>query len=613
MVMLVTCASCKADKPYIVKDYLNDLSSSSGIDDSNNIDSVFVALEKWGIVTNEDKSLLNDRLNYAFLAKTIYNLLEYSGNPIDELYKKGIIDNKNPDKYVDYVSARNCIDKAIKLINNKKFEYKNYIEYVDNIKTKDDDLHINDVFEDDGYKIVTNINEEAIEYREAEYEDVFRYMDVANTYEVDFSEAEIIPLNEELDTSYKNNIYNLLASKNHVFNSNGFRISYSINSSGIDVHVSKKVDKINIFADASINNVKPTFKWTYDSGDLKNCYFNIKFNTTSSLGASFGKYGNYYVKLKDLDGDTFIEKVKSMIVPKADEVEAIIPICEIKTPIPNIPLCSLNMTIGIKLYVSGKIEVVMYNTHNAGVEIKNGVSRFFYNHNDDLDIIASTSGKSAIALNVGIDASKFRLCDVELDGGVKAELKSTVHLYDTDFNESVVESDIEYDTLNELARDNPYVKVCGDVSLYWLIDVICNTYKSVLYKMGFSKIFHISDENNQVFNNMHHIENGQFVKTCTRKGKSVIHNETLNINSNNKIVLNTYAEVLDTGQNFTIEVLGIPDKYTYNDIKVSSTDNSVARVNGYTIAALKPGACKINVHTSDNKYNSYISILVSAG
>ncbi|MBO4354487.1 MAG: DNA gyrase subunit A, partial [Clostridia bacterium] len=63
--------------------------------------------------------------------------------------------------------------------------------------------------------------------------------------------------------------------------------------------------------------------------------------------------------------------------------------------------------------------------------------------------------------------------------------------------------------------ENPDVKVCGDVSLYWMMDLMFNTMKAQLYKLGFSRTFSILNEENQIFGNMHHIENGHFVPACT--------------------------------------------------------------------------------------------------
>lgn len=602
ILLIVTCSSCKADDPYLVKDYLNYLAIKSGIGDSDNIDDNFLLLQDWKIVKEEDYKLLDTKLNNNFLYKTILALLDGEDNDLNL--------SRN-DMYVSKKEAIDIVDNAVSIINNKKFathfDYDYKKQPVKKSDAKEGDIFFDE--EDQTFKVVTNEDE----YRIAEFDEVYDYYSLADSFEIDFSNSEIIPLQEEIQSSYKNNKFNLLASKNHVFNSNGFRISYTLSTSGIDVHVSKKIDKTTVYADASINSVKPTFKWTYKDGDLSNCYFNLKMNTTNSLGATIGKYGNYYLKFKDLDSSSFASTIKSMIVPKDDEIEATIPICEIKTPIPNAPFAYINMTLGIKLYVSGKAELILYNSHNIGFEIKDGKSRFFYEHNDDYDTIVRASSKAALALNVGLDATSFRLCDIELDGGIKAEVKSTLHLFDSDFNDKVISSDIPYSTLEDISKDNPYVKACGDLSMYWMCDLIVNTSKSKLNKMGFTKTFHILDDDNQVFGNLHHIENGQFVEKCTRKSKPVITSNSLDINVSNKIVLNSYAEVLLEGQTFNIEVISLPSDYEKSDIRYSSSNSDVVSVKDGVIKANKTGSSKIKVYTSDNKYNSYINILVSTG
>lgn len=615
MFIIVACTSCKADEPYLVKDYLNYLAKTTGIGDSDNIYENFDRLVNWKVVINSDKSFLNEELDYAFLSKSICNLIEETGNPIDVLVQKGWISKTNENKKVKQETAIQVVNKAVDVINNKEFSTHYECEYKENVVSDKKDVQDNSIYYDEQRNEFIEVFDTQEGYYEqpAKFEDVFSYLEIEDSYMLDFNDCEIIPLQEEEKSSYINNKFNLLASKNHVFNKDGFRISYSINSSGLDVHVSKKIDKFTAYADASINSVKPSFKWVYEKGDIKNCYFNVKMNTTSTLGATMGRYGNYYLKLKDLDSSSFMSTVKSMIVPKSDEVEAVIPICQIKTPIADIPYVYLNMTVGIKLYASGSVELIIYNSHNIGFEAKQGNVRLFYEHNDDVDAIAKASGKSALALNLGIDAAKYRLCDIELDGGIKVELKPTVHLYDTDFNESEVSSDIAYSTLQDLSKENPYVKVCGDVSLYWLVDLICNTSKSMMYKFGLNKTFNILDDDNQVFGNLHHIEDGQFVKTCTRKKKTAISNESLNIVSSNKIVTNTYAEVMNVNDVFDIEILSLPSGYTDSDIRYTSSDTSVAKVENGRIFALKPGSTKINVHTKDNKYNTYINILVSTG
>lgn len=609
--IIVTCTSCKANSPYTVAQYLNYLANKSGINNSENIEDNFKFLVDWKIIGYSDKNSINNELRYDFLLKTVTKLIDESGNPYDILLNKGWIKRGiKLSERVKQSEAEEIVNKAVKLINSKEYKVSYSYKYKNNIDNKDSKVDGDVFFNDDNtYKKVQNG-----EIVDAEFEDVFSFFDISNTYYVDFSDAEIIPLQEENESSYTNNLYNLLASKTHVFNKNGFRVSYQIHSSGIDVHVSRELDKATVYADASINKVKPSFKWTYDSGDIRNCYFNISFNSTSTLGATIGKYGNYYLKFKDLDKSSFLNTLKSSIVQKKDEVEAVIPICQIKTPIPNIPLVYLNMIVGIKLYVSGKIELVMYNTTNVGFEIRDGHPRIIFDHADDLDALVRASGKAALSLNIGLDATKFRLCDIEFDGGVKTEVKTIIHLYDNDGNDNVINSDYSYSTLEEIGKENENVKICGDLSLYWMFDLICNTPKSVMSKAGLSKTVHLLNENNQIFGNMHHIENGQFVKTCTRKSKNNKPVSTsLNVKSSNKITLGSYAEVLNIGDIYEITIKSIPDGYNFDNILISSSNDSIVSVSGNKIIANKAGSAKINVHTNDNKYSTLINILVSTG
>ena len=395
-----------------MNEYLIYLSNSSGINDSKDIEDSFNALKDYGVVGEDDYIYLNDELNYGFLCKTIARLLDIDDDYLNSMKQKGYIDsNVKEDDLVYENKSIEIVSKLIRNINNKQFGFDYSYKYKDSVKDEKDSLEVGDVFFNDQkqvYEYVENIEDGQLKTREAEFEEVFTDFNIQDSYEVDFSNAEVIPLQEELDVGYVNNKFNLLASKSHVFNADGYRISYSLSTSGVDVHVSKKIDKTTVYVDASLNNVKPSFKWTYKDDDLKNCYMSMKLNTTTSLGATMGKYGNYYLKLKDKSSDDFLTSIKSMIVPKKDELEAIIPICEIKTPIPNVPFAKLNMTIGIKLYVSGKVELTIYNDHNIGFEIKNGKARFFYDHNDDVDGIVSSSSKAALALNLGLDAAKYR-------------------------------------------------------------------------------------------------------------------------------------------------------------------------------------------------------------
>ena len=591
-----------------MKDFLNTLAIRSGIGQSESIEGNITDLKNWGVAV-EDKDL-DDRLDYACLSGIVSSLLD-EGDDFDSLKQKNIIDPKSREKQRVYVDEGDqVIDKTVSYMNDRQFDHFYDFQYLSEPKTLYDEIGAGDlIYTEEGFKKAVEDDGEEIVLEDASFEDVYAYLEIADTYYIDFEEAEIIPYGEQRNTSYINENFNLLASNNHVFNSEGFRISYTLNKSGIDVHVSRDVDGVNIYGDLSLNDVKPSFKWKYEEDDVKNCYFNLSFRTTEKIGASIGRYGNYHLKLKDLDSSSFRSLLGSIIEKQKDEVEATIPICQIRTPIPDIPTAYLNIDLLIKLYVSGKVEAVLYNSHSLGFETKDGQIRFINDSNRDLDAIIQASSKAAMGINLNLEAARFRLADVELDGGIRALVKSTIHLYDEEGEVTSESTDYSFSTLQELSDENPDVKVCGDISLYYLLDLIVNTSKTRMAKYGFSKTYHIMDEDNQVFHNLSHIEDGHFVKSCTRKKRTSL--LQMNEFRSNRIVLNSYAEVIRQNETFQIEITALPEGYSKSDIAYSSLDNKIAIVYDGLVQPINPGSTRINVHTKDNKYNAYVNILVS--
>ncbi|MBP5279284.1 MAG: hypothetical protein J6Z03_02270 [Erysipelotrichaceae bacterium] len=605
--IIVTCTACKTGPAYVYKDFLNTLAIRSGIGQSENIEDNLNDLSSWGVTVRRD--VLDGSFDYEILSETISELIGEDDDLLS-LKNKKIVDDKVKGKQTVFKEdGEQVIDRTVEYLNSRDFSPVFDYEYISEPKNEDEQLSAGDiVYTDGGYMKVAMEEDETI-LTPAEFEEVFSYLEIADSFYIDFEEVEVIPYGEPENSAYVNENFNLLASNNHVFSSEGFRISYTLNRTGIDVHISREVNGVNIYGDLSLNNVKPVFKWLYEEDDVKNCFFSLSFKTTEKLGASIGRYGNYHLRFKDVDSSSFKSLIGSIIEKDKDELEASIPICQIRTPIPNVPTAFLNLDLLIKLYVSGKVELVLYNSHNIGFETRNGNVRFINDTDRDLDAIIQASGKAALGLNVNLEAVKFRLADIELDGGVRALVKSTLHLYNEEGDVTSESSDYALSTLQELSDGNPDVKVCGDLSLYYLLDLIINTSKTQMAKFGFSKTYNIMDEDNQIFNNLSHIEDGHFVKSCTRnKRPTLVNMEEV---KSTRIVLNSYAEVLKQDETFMIEVLGMPEGYTKEDLVYKSLDNSIATVEKGLIRPVSPGSTRIDIHTKDNKYSAYVNVLVS--
>lgn len=614
--IFVVCASCKAETPYYVKNYLNDLSTLSGIGNDEDINVTLQNLREWEIIDEEDINCLNDKLDYLFLTRTISKFTGLD-NKLSALSDKGWISTKAlPRQKVSYEVGQAVIRKAVEYRNDMGTDVFFDVEYQDNVVPEDEVQKEGDIFfsKDRGsYQYYAPNDDGGMDEKDAEFDQVFKTFELNDGFEVDFSNAEVIPYEPDEESEvYVNTNFQLLSSKSHSFRKSGFAVSYSLSSSGVSLHISKNVDKVNFYSDIEIYSVKPKIKWKSQNGDVKNCFFDVEFKSTEKIGMSIGRYKDYYLKFKDLDSSSFVALLDSMIESPKDHVEATFPICKVKTPIPNIPTAFLNLDIMINMYASGKMEAVLYNAHEIGFETVNGNIRTISNHTNKLDGDIGGSAKAALGVNISLETAGFTLADVEVDGGLRGKVKSTMHLYNENGKQQQIDSEYDYSTLQDLSKGNNDVKVCGDISLSWLFDVTFNTYRTKLYDMGFSREFSVLDENDQVFGNLHHIENGMFVKKCTRNDKPVLKQNAIPIKSN-KIVLSTYAEVLLKNETIQISVDSLPEGYQESQLQFESSDSNIATVNNGIVTGKNPGSCRIKVFTSDRKYASYINILVSTG
>ena len=623
----MTCVACKTITPYFNADYLNVLASKAGIGNGTNSEESLNDLISWGVIEKEKE--IEEYLDYEFLSYTINRLIENDNDGLDGLKDKKFV--KKSVKENDLVSeeiALEVIDKAVSLINNKTFSPKYEYSEKEEVKKESDYILENDYLKsdvsysigdliylenDDVYKKIKAINEDGYTLEDASFEEVMSEFNIEDSFEIDFEDSYDISGEVYDETSYVNNDKNLLSSKTKTFNSNGYRVSYNFKSSGINARISKNVDGYNMFFDISISNIRPTYKWDYKDGKLNDAYFKVDYKTVEEIGVSIGRYKNYYLDFKDVDSSSFINLANSVIKKKDDEVAAVIKICEIKTPIPSMPSLFFNIELLAKVYISGKVEFVLSNKHTNGFEIKNGNLRLINDTTRDIDFKIGASAKTVLGINFNLEAIKFRLMDIEADAGIRASVSTTIHLYDKDGNKQSRSFDLAYSTVDELAKENDDVKVCGDISLHWLFEIRFNTSKTLLYKFGLWHKEEILDDDAQVFGNKTHIENFVLVDKCTRKDKFKKSDVVEQEYSVDKILLYKYSKVINLNEEYGIEIKSLPSGYSTNDLVYTSLDESVASVNKGIVKALKRGSCEVKISTSDNLYSASINILVSSG
>ena len=588
LLIIVTCTGCNNDK-YTVKEYLDDLAYETGLVDDTTINNSFSLLQKWGVIKEEDINILDSELTYDYLVKTISNLINENWS-IEYFKSKSWIDkNVDIDGYVTRSKARDVICLAVDYINNPIISN----EY--NYELVDDSIDIN-----------TSIEENK------SFEEIYKSFEISGNDEINFDKAEIEYYGQEVsDTSYINNKYKLLSSnKTKVFNLNGYRISYRFTSSSITAHISKDVkDGINGYFDISLSNIKPSYKWKYKDGNVETSFFKVSYNSAEKLGISTGKYKRLYVDYNGANKTDVKSFIQTILKKKEDKLETSFTICTIKTPIPNVPTASIDIDVLVNLYASGKTEIVLSSKATLGFEIKNGQTRVIKEIDRDCDFIIKGTTKATAGVNISLNSTNKRLMDIESDVGIQGNVQTTLHIFDKDGKLSSQKTEEAYSILDDAFEGSEDVKVCGDLSLHWVLDLKLNTSKSLLYKLGFSYEKELLDDDDQVFGNLHHIENGHFVEKCTRKAKN---KQTITkVKSDvNKIILDKYSVVMKKGETYVISPV-LPNGYTMDDLLYENPNNNSVAITNNVITAKASGNSKIRIYTKDKKYETYLNILVS--
>lgn len=624
LLIIVTCTACHDRKDaYLIGQFFDDLAIKSGLmyEDSNSRD----ALVKWGVLKDEEYNLDN-HLKYDLFSEVIIKMLDIDDNEYLKVLKNKnwVETGVNDTDEVSKEEAHKIIDKTIDIINNQNFENDYTYEFNDAFKIIDISLKdgSGSLDELNDFKYVYSRKDEKLykveyegerySFKECELENAFSKLYLSSSDCVDINEAIIEPYGELIDDSLFKDGYRLLSNKSNVFYVEGFRISYTLSAGDIRFHISKKTKQnINVYGDFSLYNIKPSFIWEYDNGNIKHAFFKVDFNSMENFGLSVGKYKDFNIDIKELDDSSLLNKISSVLKTKQDEVDSTIPLCRIKLPIKEIPFVYLNMDLSLHIYASGKAEIKVSNVHTIGFEVKNNNVRFIFDHDHDIDAIINASFNTTLGTDFHLDAFNQKLMNIDTRAGIRAYVQSVVHLYDDNGGFNSYEVDETYDALNNaLAKEND-IKVCGDLSFHWLLNTTINSQDSFLGRLGLSKTFDILDDDNQVFNNLSHIENGHFVKKCTRKGR-LISVATKPISSD-KILLSRYSAVIKKGESFDIPIYSLPSGYEEKDLAYEIANREICTLDGKTINAIKAGVTVIKIKTNDNKFEASFNLLVSDG
>lgn len=632
LVVSILLTACTTRNDYRVKDYLSDLSKAAGIYFGNDNAEMLSALEKWQIYELTDNKKLNEQLDYEYLALTLSRMLNHEEPGLSAMIQAGWFPYyTKPKDNVDKQKAQAYITRIVNEWNdpqlsnefsgNLKEDIKELNRYYleDNQLFADKELESGDLVyleNDDLYVVIEKEEAGFYAYRLAEMEDIYEDFHFSGSQETDLGEAIDIPYGE---VSYQavtiKNVTQLAAKKQNnlykTFSTDGYEVAYSISSSGVSVRITKEIaDHSSAYFDFTISDIKPSYNYEYVDGHLENAFFKVNFKTVDELGMSNGHYLKYIADLEELDNKSFLSGLTSIVKKNSKDIETTIRICQIKTPIPNVPTAYLNLDLLARIYVSGKVELLVSNSYELGFEKKGEAFRLLGNAERDIDGIVAANSKAVIGVNFNIEAAGSRLLDIEADAGLQAAVSATLHCFDDRGKLKSEKSDLPYDGLQELSKANSDVGVCGDLSFNYVLDVTFNTSATKLAKMGFTRTKTFLNKKNQVFDNLTHIENNTFVRYCTRKNRINNQVETDELKTD-KLALYKYASVLKIGESYLVEISCLPTGYSAGDLCLKASNPEVVSTSGLLITGKAMGNSRVSVETNDGRYRAEINVLVS--
>ena len=627
LILVAACMPQNKHDSYTNYMWLEDVCELSGFICEDNIDKT---LEDYGVIKegyNHDESLKRE-----FMAYTLSNLLGENNHLYNSVIND-IDDSKYRDEILNFVSysyinindqmfhpkkevskdeALEYLKMAVDYINNRDYENVSNLEFSEEIIYLDEnsEYQSGDVIYDGEnlYRVMDGL------YEMVDLEDILNDSYISGSEMIDFDSAYIEEIHQTYQNSsiYEDDEFERQSSQSGVktFEINGYKVSYSAALNRLHLHISKKNDHgINFYFDSDIYDIKPSYKWNYKNSKLQEGYLRLGFKTSEETGMSIGSYQYLYGDFSELDKTNLFETAKNFLKEKEDMVDTSFSICRIHVPVGNIPTLEILLELKVNIYVSGKVELLLTSTHNLGFEYRNGTMRIINDSNKDIDFNLEASTSCKTNLDISLKALNKRIMNVDAEAGIKAKMDTIVHMYDDDLHISE-NSSAPYDILNALLNENGEVMACGDLSLYWVANLTFNEADTMAYRLGLYRKINILDEDNQIFNNRHHIENGMFVDKCTRDIPFTLKSDEIELNTD-KIILESYSMVIKNKEE-TVVILSIPDGYTLEDLRFESSDNNILKVtdNG-VINAIKPGVSKIRVYTNDDKYESYINCLVS--
>lgn len=546
-----------------------------------------------------------------------------------------------PKDQISKEEAFGYLAQVIDIVNNRKFtdtqttvQLKDDVQFADDEPKQFDEEGLTALFEsdssirngmyivyDDTYYRVVNCeytNQGILTTLEqVNMEDVIEQFDIQGGTDLEFNHAKIVDGNGNVvqEGTEQSHSLSLMSTSliNHTFEINGFRIALKGTTSSLHAEVSKQLQVGGLlYANAALDNLHIQYKWDKDEDRIQYGYLKADFTTLENIGLRNGMYKELYGDFSKLNPKDFISTVQNIFQTKQEVITDTITLCTVKIPMPNAPMVSVVMKLNLNIYATGKAELSFVQNHVLGCEIRNGNMRSISDHSKKAT--ASIRAETGITLgtNLALHAFNQNIMDAEIDAGAKGYFHTKTYLYNEEGKTEPFDIDVQPDLVEELSEGNPDIKVCTELNAYWLCNLKLNSSNSLAGRFGFSRNIPILSESNAPLFPKGKVtyENWMSVDHCSCEDREKVPNvEAIQVKK--RITLKDYSLISGVGVSTRIQVTGLPEGYTVEDLIYISKNTDIAEVSSAgEVIGKKSGGTDIVIQTKDKKHLVHCHILV---
>ena len=546
-----------------------------------------------------------------------------------------------PKDQISKEEAFGYLAQVIDIVNNRKFtdtqttvQLKDDVQFADDEPKQFDEEGLTALFEsdssirngmyivyDDTYYRVVNCeytNQGILTTLEqVNMEDVIEQFDIQGGTDLEFNHAKIVDGNGNVvqEGTEQSHSLSLMSTSliNHTFEINGFRIALKGTTSSLHAEVSKQLQVGGLlYANAALDNLHIQYKWDKDEDRIQYGYLKADFTTSENIGLRNGMYKELYGDFSKLNPKDFISTVQNIFQTKQEVITDTITLCTVKIPMPNAPMVSVVMKLNLNIYATGKAELSFVQNHVLGCEIRNGNMRIISDHSKKAT--ASIRAETGITLgtNLALHAFNQNIMDAEIDAGAKGYFHTKTYLYNEEGKAELFDIDVQPDLVEELSEGNPDIKVCTELNAYWLCNLKLNSSNSLAGRFGFSRNIPILSESNAPLFPKGKVtyENWMSVDHCSCEDREKVPNvEAIQVKK--RITLKDYSLISGVGVSTRIQVTGLPEGYTVEDLIYISKNTDIAEVSSAgEVIGNKSGGTDIVIQTKDKKHLVHCHILV---